>query len=488
MFYWFSCFLAGLLFMAFPASGADASPIPLCGVVEGFYGTPWSHKNRQDMLEFCGEQGLNAYIYAPKNDPYHKDRWREPYPKNQQKKLAELARTADKHHVELIFAISPGQDLHYDGPEGTADRKIMLKKLEAIHDLGIRRFAIFFDDIKGMTEKSSVDAEDARNQAEFINDVQKEFRAAHEDVPPFIAVPTEYYYEDMVAGKNPKPYTRAFSEVLSPDVTVLYTGNGVVTEGISDMELEQADGLYGRRLGVWWNYPVTDYQEAKLALGPIVNLPKKEELPALFFNPMKHERLSKIALATGAEYAHDPEHYAPEAAWSRAIKEQYGELAADMELFASHSQRMENSWAHCGPQDAAALRREMDNLWKHWAAGGIEAELDWFELRHRFQAMDDAAVHLQKGLPKDIRKECAPQLNLFGELARADLQALQLLQMHRSGNHPKEVKKLLARLKEKNEKFTAHQKTARISDGTARAFLEEAIGYVETGTSKTTGR
>ena len=108
MFYLLSCFLAGLLFMAFPASGADASPIPLCGVVEGFYGTPWSHKNRQDMLEFCGEQGLNAYIYAPKNDPYHKDRWREPYPKNQQEKLAELARTADKHHVELIFAIFPG--------------------------------------------------------------------------------------------------------------------------------------------------------------------------------------------------------------------------------------------------------------------------------------------------------------------------------------------------------------------------------------------
>ena len=478
MFYWFSCFLAGLLFMAFPASDADASPIPLRGVVEGFYGTPWSHKNRQDMLKFCGEQGLNAYIYAPKNDPYHKDRWREPYPKSQQKKLAELVQTADKHHVELIFAISPGQDLHYDGPEGTADRKIMLEKLEAMHDLGIRRFAVFFDDIKGMTEKSSVDAEDARNQAEFINEVQKEFRATHEDVPPFLAVPTEYYYEDMVTGTDPKPYTRAFSEILSPDVTMLYTGNGVVTEGISNEELKQVDGLYGRSLGVWWNYPVTDYQEAKLALGPIVNLPKQETLPALFFNPMKH----------GAEYAQDPEHYAPEEAWSRALEKQYGKLAGDMELFAAHSQRMENSWAHCGPQDAAALRREMDDFWKHWATGGIEAELDWLELRHQFQAMDDAASRLQKSLPKDIRKECAPQLNLFGELARADLRALQLLHMHRSGNHPNEMKKMLAKLKEKNNKFTAHQKTVRISDGTARAFLEEAVDYVETGTSKTTDR
>ncbi|MBQ1511420.1 MAG: hypothetical protein IIZ54_11150, partial [Selenomonadaceae bacterium] len=149
-----------------------------------------------------------------------------------------------------------------------------------------------------------------------------------------------------------------------------------------------------------------------------------------------------------------------------------------------HSQRMENNWAHCGPQDAAALRREMDDFWEHWAAGGIEAEIDWFELRHRFQAMDDASSHLQKDLPKDIREECAPQLKLFGELAQADLQALQLLRLHRSGNHPKETKKLLAKLKEKNEEFTAQQKTARISDGTARAFLEEAIGYVETGTSQ----
>ncbi|MBQ1511015.1 MAG: beta-N-acetylglucosaminidase domain-containing protein [Selenomonadaceae bacterium] len=49
---------------------------------------------------FCGgEQGLNAYIYAPKNDPYHKDRWREPYPKKEQKKLKELVQTPGKWQI-----------------------------------------------------------------------------------------------------------------------------------------------------------------------------------------------------------------------------------------------------------------------------------------------------------------------------------------------------------------------------------------------------
>ncbi len=70
--------LAGL--MASPAA-AFAEAIPLRGIVEGFYGTPWTTTDRMDILGFCGEHGLNAYIYAPKDDPYHRDKWREPYPK-----------------------------------------------------------------------------------------------------------------------------------------------------------------------------------------------------------------------------------------------------------------------------------------------------------------------------------------------------------------------------------------------------------------------
>lgn len=469
-------FLMALLLAAFPG-GAEASPIPLRGVVEGFYGTPWSQRDRLDMMKFCGEQGLNAYIYAPKDDPYHRERWREPYPGDRLKKLEKLVQTAKQNGVEFIFAISPGMDLRFDGTGGEEDRKIMLRKLESMYALGVRSFAIFFDDIKGMTEKSSVDGKDAHQQAEFINEIQKELRGIHGDVKPFLAVPTEYFYEDMVAKDSVKPYTQVFARELSPEVTVLYTGKGVVTEGITDGEMEQVSKIYGRKLGIWWNYPVTDYQESKLALGAIVNLPK-EGAPALFFNPMKHEELSKIALATGAEYAKNPGKYNADLAWNRAMKELYGDLAEDMKLFASHSRRMENSWARCGQQDGEELRREMEDFWKYWPSGGIEGQVSWFELRRKFREMDAAGERLQKKLPETILSECRPQLGLFRDLAKADEEALRLLRMYRFGNE-RETRSLLSELKKKYAGFVAEENSVRISEGTARKFLKETVEYVE---------
>lgn len=67
-----------LLLPLSPGTPAEAA-IPMRGIVEGFYGTPWSHADRLEMLHFSKEKKFNAYIYAPKDDPYHRAKWREPY-------------------------------------------------------------------------------------------------------------------------------------------------------------------------------------------------------------------------------------------------------------------------------------------------------------------------------------------------------------------------------------------------------------------------
>ena len=54
-----------------------ASSIPLRGVVEGFYGKEWTAEERAVVLRFCHSNHLNAYIYAPKDDPYHRKKWRK---------------------------------------------------------------------------------------------------------------------------------------------------------------------------------------------------------------------------------------------------------------------------------------------------------------------------------------------------------------------------------------------------------------------------
>jgi hyaluronoglucosaminidase len=44
----------------------DWPEMPIRGSIEGFYGPPWTHKDRLSQLEFYGENKQNTYIYAPK--------------------------------------------------------------------------------------------------------------------------------------------------------------------------------------------------------------------------------------------------------------------------------------------------------------------------------------------------------------------------------------------------------------------------------------
>ena len=73
------------------------------GVVEGFYGAPWSHANRLDLLSFYGKHKMNTYIYGPKDDPYHSSPyWRKPYPSDQANQIVELLETANENKVDFF--------------------------------------------------------------------------------------------------------------------------------------------------------------------------------------------------------------------------------------------------------------------------------------------------------------------------------------------------------------------------------------------------
>ncbi|ETN69805.1 hyaluronoglucosaminidase [Necator americanus] len=51
----------------------------ICGVVEGFYGRPWTLEQRKHLFARLNHLGLNTYVYAPKDDLKHRPQWRIPY-------------------------------------------------------------------------------------------------------------------------------------------------------------------------------------------------------------------------------------------------------------------------------------------------------------------------------------------------------------------------------------------------------------------------
>ena len=453
------------------SSTSFAAPVPLRGIVEGFYGETWSFETRADMLNFCRNNNLNAYIYAPKDDPYHRDKWRVPYPTEKMNELKNLVAIAKQNGVRFIFAISPGLDLNYKGTKGDEDFKLLLRKIDAVYDIGVRNFAIFFDDLK---DKDGKHHEDGKKQAEFLNKLQDKLTQRFKDIEPLITVPTEYFYFDMVNGRGKvNDYTKDFAENLNKKIIVLYTGNGVVCDGITEEDFQNANKIYGRDLGIWWNYPVNDYtltingkRNAKLALGAIDKLPASN-VQAIFFNPMQQALMSKIALATGADYANAPTNYDAEISWNKTIDAQFGRVADAMKIFASHSRRMENNWAKCGAEDSPEFEAAAHLAISYARAGRDIPNVETF--LPIIDNMEKSADILLQSLTPQYLAECKPQLEQFKRIAQADRLALQSLQN----------KSLDPQLKILRAEIAKNEPSAILSEKVALKFIDDAIKILD---------
>ena len=212
-----------------------------------------------------------------------------------------------------------------------------------------------------------------------------------------------------------------------------------------------------------------------LALGPIERLPLAG-VPAVFFNPMQHAQLSRLSVATGAALARDPAHYDPQAAWHAAIVQQYGGLAPAMETFAEHAQHLETNWAEIGRQDAPALRREMDDFWQSYPRGAL-LKLRARHLDKSLAQVEEATAALRTGLPARSLAECQPQVvDQLARIVRADRRGLALLMAQR-GKTASEADRA-AFLAARSE-VLQHDEEARISEKTARAFLDELTEHLD---------
>lgn len=288
------------------------------GVVEGFYGKPWSHADRLSTLKWMGKHGMNLYIYAPKDDPYHRDKWREPYPAEDMKRFAELAKAGDRDGVLVMVAISPGPTMRYSDP---SDVKALLDKIDALNAAGIHRFAIFLDDIAPELQHAEDKAaypELGAAHVDLLNKVIAHLRARGLD-KPFVTVGQEYW------NLNETPYKKAMREDLDPGVLMMWTGEGVLTRTLTPAMVYRFTEVYGRPPFLWDNFPVNDYAPSRLQMGPLMHRGDVGSLVSGFtLNPMNQAVASRLGLFTGAKYLKNTADYKPWTAWEAARREVFG--------------------------------------------------------------------------------------------------------------------------------------------------------------------
>ena len=286
----------------------DWPDVPFRGTVEGFYGTPWSHEARKSQLEFYGRNKMNVYIYGPKDDPWHRDKWREPYPEAEANRIAELVEVAKKNSVNFYWAIHPGVDIKWND----ADRDFLMAKLEIMYNLGVRSFAVFFDDIWGEGAK-------ADKQAALLNYIDDNFVQVKKDVAPLILCPTEY---NKGWANEQGGYLRTLGSNLNKGIEVMWTGNSVVA-CIDKPTMEWINERIERKGYIWLNFPVNDFVRDHILMGPAYGngLDIACDVSGFVSNPMEYAETSKISLYGIADYCWNMEEYDYQSNWEKSLQD-----------------------------------------------------------------------------------------------------------------------------------------------------------------------
>lgn len=391
----------------------DYPDLPLRGVVEGFYGTPWSHKVRLSLIDFYGRFKMNSYLYGPKDDPYHSSpNWRLPYPEKEAKNIHELVEACNRNYVDFVWAIHPGQDIKWN----EEDYQNLLHKFQLMYDLGVRSFAIFFDDISG-------EGTNPEKQTALLNRLNKEFVETKGDVSSLVVCPTDY--TKLWANPSPQGSLVTYGKTLDPSVEVFWTGDAVCSD-LTRGTLEWVNSRIQRPAFFWWNYPVTDYVRHILMQGPVYGLDTTltaENVSGLVSNPMEHGEASKLALYGVADYTWNIADYNPIDNWERGIAELAPEAKEAYRTFAIHSCDTETGYRRAESWETETFRI------------GNYTQEQYDALLKEFEKIEKVPAEMEaKCMNKELLKELRPWLTEFGKLGTRGRKALELIKLYESGD------------------------------------------------------
>jgi hypothetical protein len=221
--------------------------IPELGVIEGYFGRPWRHEDRKQVLTRLHELGYSWFHFAPKADPFLRRRWREPHPDAALAELADLSAHCRGLGMRFGVGLSPYEIYRDFG--GPAKRAFM-DKVRSLDAIGIEDLAILFDDTRGDV------ADLAAREAEIVHSAQANTRASR-----VLMCPT-YYAEDrmldVVFGERPRGYLQDLGRRLDPGVGVYWTGEEICAREFSPGHLARVADALGRKPTLWDNYPVND--------------------------------------------------------------------------------------------------------------------------------------------------------------------------------------------------------------------------------------
>lgn len=290
---------------------------PPLGIIEGYYGRPWSWDMREAQARFFAQRGYSSYIYAPKADKRLRKQWREDHPQDEADRLSRMAKLCAELGMGFGVGLSPYEAYRDFGEE---TQSALARKVQFFDALGCTELALLFDDMKG----DQPDLADVQvRMAHFV--------AEHSRAKRLIVCPTVYTDDAMLQrayGPFPPDYLEALGAGLDPSFEIYWTGEEVCSREYSPGHLARVTEQLRRRPTLWDNYPVND----GVGMSPFVYLraftgrPSSigPHLASHMVNPCLQPVLFRIPALTLVESYERGEAYEYMRAWMRAADEVAG--------------------------------------------------------------------------------------------------------------------------------------------------------------------
>ena len=334
------------------------------GYIEGFYGKTWSNEKRLSVMKLMAKYGMNTFYYAPKDDIYHREKWRELYPETELEALKNLYNFATENYLEFAWNIGPGLTYKYTSEE---DFNLLIEKIKSIYNIGVKTFGLLLDDIPWEFQYDEdkerfdgiVDA-----HIYLINKTYKALKDIDNSINLTVC-PTQY------SGDEKGYYISKFGQGIPADVKMFWTGAEICSRILTVRESDELFRSTNHKPLFWDNFPVNDcemFQE--MHLGAIIGRDKElyKHCEGIISNVMEYAECSKIPLLTIADFLWNPVSYNPDESLENAHKEILGDNAQCFSYFADHlgvsclsrysSAFMSNTLAHAAFLEASGKKDE----------------------------------------------------------------------------------------------------------------------------------
>lgn len=301
--------------MTTPLSVHDRPDFRWRGVIEGFYGHPWTYEQRLRGVEHFADFGMNLFLLAPKDAAWQRLRWRDPLSAGFLAELRALVDLGAQHGVDVSACVSPGLSVQYSADD---DVHAVVAKFGQLADVGATHFGLLLDDIPDtLSHPDDVGRYPsvAHAHADFANRVRS---ALVERMPSAHVILCPMHY----AGRGTEPYLQVMGDQLHPQIDLMWTGRDICSAYLDIADAVVFDRTTRRPPFYWDNYPVNDGSMARrLHIGPFHGREAglHRYSAGLLANPMELFEASLLPLGTVGAYLWDTTDYDPFVAWDRVL-------------------------------------------------------------------------------------------------------------------------------------------------------------------------